>query len=449
MHHGNENPLKYKNRNWIKMQMQVRARLWLLLSLLAIVISCVYMFTVLLPWEHYIGVEVGKLKAPMGDLYSPWMGTRELLLFGRNPYGPEVSHEIQMAFYGHAIDQTYGEPGVNAVDEQRFAYPVYVVFLLAPTVHVEFSRLRVWASAMFAVLTAISVLLWLDVAQWRPSKALIAAIVLFVLGSPQVMQGLRLRQIGLVVGFLLALAVWCVVRNHLAIGGVLLALSTIKPQMVVLPLAWLLIWGASALRRRWPLLAGFGITLATLVGWGELILPGWPRHFVDGLIAYRQYVPIPVVPLLCVALGNWVGGALSGIIVFGLLALAWRNRQADAASPEFRWTLGAFFVGATLALPLITSFNQVLLLLPLIMIVRDWTALPRTGRSVLALVVAWPWMASFALLLLHPRLDSTAKVPLIPSALVLFLPFLLLMLLVTRLNRAHEQQIPTTEARLP
>src|ERR1700728_492371 len=141
----------------------MRIRIWLLLSLLASGISGLYMFRVLEPWNDYISARRGELKAQMWDLYPRWMGTRELLLHGSNPYGPEVSHEIQMAFYGHAIDQYYGEPGANVINEQRFAYPVYVVLLLAPTVHADFQKLQVWAAATLAVLTALSVLLWMDV----------------------------------------------------------------------------------------------------------------------------------------------------------------------------------------------------------------------------------------------------------------------------------------------
>ena len=69
-----------------------------------------YMQRVLLPWENQVNVKPGKLRAEMGDLYPRWLGSRELLLNGRNPYGKEVSAEIQMAFYGHPIDQTYDKP---------------------------------------------------------------------------------------------------------------------------------------------------------------------------------------------------------------------------------------------------------------------------------------------------------------------------------------------------
>ena len=419
----------------------MRFRIWLLLSLLASGVTWLYTARVLGPWEHYINVEHGNLKGQMGDLYSPWMGTRELLLRGRNPYGPEVSHEIQMAFYGHVIDQRYEELGVNVINEQRFVYPVYVVFLLAPTVCLDFPKLQVWAVVIFATLTAIGVLLWIDVLRWRPPKALIATIILFILSSPQIMQGLRLLQLGLVVGFLLAVSAWCIARNHLAIAGVALALSTIKPQMVIFPMVWLLLWGVSAWPRRWPLLAGFGTTLVALAGLGELILPGWPRLFVDGLVAYRKYVTT-LPSLLCTALGNWVGVAMSGIVVVGLLAFAWRNRQADAVSSEFMQVLAASFLGAVLVLPLY-PFNQVLLLLPAMMVAQDWAALPRIARRVLAVVVAWPWITRFVLLLFHPRLDSPSRVPLLPSAIVLFVPFLLLLLLAIRWKAGDLRLRPT------
>ena len=421
----------------------MRIRLWLGLSLLAGVISWLYMSRVLLPWEHYIDVEHGRLKAEMGDLYPRWVGTRELLLHGRNPYSPEVSHEIQMAFYGHAIEQKYGQPGVDVIDEQRFVYPVYVVFLLSPTMDADFSRLQLWTPVILALMTAISVPLWLDFLRWRPPAALMGAIVLFIVSSPQIMQGLRLRQLGLAVAFLLALGAWCIARNHLGLAGIFLALSTIKPQMVVLPLAWFVVWGLSAWPRRWRFLVGFAGTLTILAGAGELILPGWPRYFIDGLIAYRKY--FPTTSLLCLALGNWMGGALTGIVIVALLALAWRNRQAEATTPEFVQSVAAFFIGATLVLPLLTPFNQVLLILPALMIVRDWKALPRYGRRTLAIVLAWPWFAEAILLLVHPRLDSPKRVPLLPSVLVLFLPFLFLLLLATRLSSTDGEALPAGE----
>src|ERR1700678_1115872 len=113
---------------------QMKRRAYLLLSLFAAASGWLYTVRTLSPWGEYRNEIRDQIRSQMGDLYPRWLGTQELLLRGRNPYGPEVSHEIQKAFYGHAVSQDYSQPG-RKVDEQRFAYPLYVVFLLAPTVH--------------------------------------------------------------------------------------------------------------------------------------------------------------------------------------------------------------------------------------------------------------------------------------------------------------------------
>jgi hypothetical protein len=414
----------------------MKAHLWFLLALLAATATSLYVSKVLGPWEHYVYVERGPLRAQMGDLYPRWLGTRELLFHGRNPYGPEVTQEIEIACYGHVISQEYGKPGGTLIDEQRFAYPVYIVFLLAPTTHLSFAQLQAWAPVALAALTAASVFFWLHVLRWRPPGIVIAAIVLFVLSSPQVVQGLRLRQLGLLVGFLLAAGAWCISRNHLVTAGVLLAIATLKPQMAILPLAWFMIWSVANWPRRWPLAGAFVITLAVFAGMGEMILPGWPRYFVSGMSAYRQYAH--TTPLLAFILGTRIGTGLSGIIIVGLMVLAWRNRQVSAVSGEFIWILASFCTAETLVLPLFTPYNQVLLLLPVLMIIRDWGTVPRVWRSVLAVILIWPWVMSLALLLHPPRLDSFGPSPLLPMASVLFLPFLFAALLAIKRSPTKE-----------
>jgi hypothetical protein len=417
----------------------MRASLWLLLSLFVTAISWIYVTTVAAPWEHYVNVERGTMKSQMGDLYPSWYGTRELLYRGRNPYGPEVSDEIQMAYYGRVLHQKYDQPGVPVVDEQRFAYPVYIVFLLAPAMRLNFSQLQAWAPVILAILTSASVLLWLDVLRWRPPPAVIAAIVLFVLSSPQVAQGLRLRQLGLLVSFLLAMGTWCISRNHLVAAGVVLALATLKPQMAVLPLIWFLIWSLNSQPRRWGLLASFGITLAALVGMGEIILPAWPRYFLNGMLAYRHYSP--TISPLTLILGGPISAALSIIVVVGLLALAWKNRHVDAVSGKFVFTLASLFTAETLVMPLLSPFNQVLLLLPLLRMIRDWSVLPRAWRSVFAVIVIWPWITSLVLLLYRLPTDSLNRTPLLPGAMALLLPFFFALLQAKR-NPREDPPLP-------
>ena len=116
----------------------------------------------------------------------------------------------------------------------------------------------------------------------------VAATVLFVLSSPQTVQGLRLQQLATVEACLLIAGAWCISRNHLITAGVLFALSTTKPQMGLLPLCWFALWAAGNWRQGWQLPASFIATLAALFAAGELLLPGWLGFFLAGLAAYRR-----------------------------------------------------------------------------------------------------------------------------------------------------------------
>jgi len=346
-----------------------------------------------------------------------------------------------MAYYGHTLSQNYGEPGTRLIDEQRFAYPVYVVFLLAPTVHWSVAQLQAWAPVVLAALTAASVPLWLDVLRWRPRRTVIAAIILFVLSSPQVVQGLGLRQLGLLVAFLLAAAAWCVSRNHLVSAGILLAVATLKPQMAILPLTWFLIWSFAAWPRRRALPAAFAITLAALAGVGEIILPAWPRYFVSQMLAYRKYSP--TTSPLALILGTRIAMVASVMVIAGLLAFALRNRRVSADSRKFIYVLASLCTAETLVFPLLTPYNQVLLLLPVLMMLLDWGVVPRVWRGFFAVIVIWPWMISLLLLVHPPRLDSLNRTPLLPSVAVLLLPFLFALLLATRQIPAQEPGPPS------
>jgi hypothetical protein len=94
--------------------------------------------------------------------------------------------------------------------------------------------------------------------------------------------------------------------------------------------------------------------------------------------------------------------------------------------------LALYFVATTLVLPLLTPYNQVLLLLPVLMLIRDWSMLPRWGRVAFTLLVAWSPVTSIVLLVHPPELNSLHRTPLLPSALVLLFPFLVLWLMFTR-----------------
>jgi hypothetical protein len=413
----------------MKQYLPARPKLWLLLGLLAAAIAWLFMVRILVPWENYSYVEAGTLKANLGDLYSPWYGTRALLRDRKNPYGPEVTREIQTAFYGHDLVQQY-TPGSRIIDEQRFAYPVYAVFLLAPSAILSFETMQTVMPFVLAIAIVACVQLWLSCLRARPGPIISAAITLFVLASPQIGQGLRLRQVGLIVALLLALATWLAIRGNLAAAGAVLAFSTIKPQMIILALAWFLIWSMGNPRQRWRLPAGFLSTLTLLIVAGELILPGWPRDFLNGLEAYRKYTQF--TSLLQILLGTAAGAGAAVVIVTWLLVRGWKNRRRSADSIEFMSTLSSLLMATALVLPLTPPFNQSLLILPALMVVTDWRAIPNPARIICGVGLAWPAITSLVLLMAPLSLKSLRPIPLLPLALVLIVPFLLPVVLAMR-----------------
>ena len=406
---------------------QKRIPLWFLLSLCVSATAWLYVHQILIPWADAKDLQKSGLKAQMWDLYPRWVGARELLLNGRNPYGPEVSHEIQIGFYGHPVTP---EEAAQHVDEQRFAYPLYVVFLMAPTIHADFATVQFWAPYVLALFAGLTVLLSLGLLEWHLPWTTTAALVLFTLSSPQVIQGMRHQQLALVAACLLTSGAWCVHKGYLATAGVLLAFSTIKPQMALLPLLWFVLWVVGEWRARWRVLAGFGVTMTSLIGAAELLLPGWLGYFFAGMTAYRKY--FPTTSLLRLLLGDTAGIVLSAVIVVCLLIFGWRSRKVAGDSRLFSFVVAAFLMATVLTFPLFTPFNQALLILPALLVLREWATLPRLSRRTFIAAFSWPWIASLVLLLWRPPLNPASRIPLLPALVASFVPLLLPLLLFTR-----------------
>src|ERR1019366_8344099 len=174
----------------------------------------------------------------LSDLYPRWLGARELLLHQRNPYGDDITIEIQKGYYGRVLDTARPD---DPKDPQGFAYPVYVVFLLAPLVGLPFHEVQIFFHWLLVGLTAVSVWFWLRALRWRLPALAIALAVVLTLGSVPAVQGIKLQQLSLLVAALLAGSVACVASGFLFCGGVLLALATIKPQLAWPLVAWLLL----------------------------------------------------------------------------------------------------------------------------------------------------------------------------------------------------------------
>ena len=380
----------------------------MLLALLCAASMWFYVRHVLVPYQKADSAVHGRPRGNLSDLYPRWLGARELLLHHRDPYGPEVTREIQAGYYGRPL-----EPGRadDPKDQQGFAYPVHVVFLLAPTIGLPFPVVQTGFRWLLVILTLASVFLWLRVLRWRPGIAVTAILIVLTIGSYPAMQGIMLQQLTLVVSALLAGCAAALIGGNFALAGFLLALATIKPQLALPVAGWLVLWAASDWRGRRGFLLSFGITAAILLAASEYVLPGWIGRFRDAIAAYRQYTG-GAGSLLDVLTTPVMGKIIATILVLAVAVTGWRLRRVSHQSDAFSVMLALVLAVTLVIVPTFAPYNQVLLLPAVFLIAAGWKKLwsrDRLTRMVCGfafLVVFWPWLISCGLMLASMLLTS-------------------------------------------
>ena len=378
--------------------LQFRSWKLLLLSILCAVGVWTYADRVLIPHQISDAAAHGSPRGNFSDLYPRWIGARELLLYGRDPYRPEVTREIQAGYYGRPLDPS--RPA-DPKDQQAFAYPVYVVFYLAPALHLRFGVVQ---RAFFWVLVGVtlaSIPLWLRVLGWTVAPLVQAAMVALTLGSMAVLQGLKLQQLSLLVAALCAASMALLAAGRLIPAGILLALATIKPQLVLPLVLWLGIWTIGDLKHRYRWAASFLTVMFVLCAASEWFLPHWIVRFWHAAGAYLQYThAVPVLE----AVVPYPWGRLLVVLFAGTVAVVcFKQRREPENTDAFRSSICLVMALTVLTVPTFSLYNQALLLPPILLIARDRRMFWRRNLVTRALLIAvtvllaWPWFCCTAL----------------------------------------------------
>lgn len=328
-------------------------------------------------------------QSPGGNDFLPrWMGTRIYLEKGWDPYSREASREIQRTVYGRAARQ--GE------DQVLFVYPFYSFLVFAPFAMIED---YVWARAAWMTMLEIALVLLtiqgISLSRWKPPRYLLVLVLVFGLlwyhGLRPVING----NASVLVALFLALAFVCIRAEQDALAGFLLALATIKPQMVVLLIPLVLLWAFS--NRRWMLITVTLGTIGFLVAGSSLLLPGWLLENIQQVMAYPGYTqpgtPGAIFTLVLPGFGRTMGWILTAVMA-GFLVAEWLS----AWGKDFRWFLWTAFL--TLAITNLigvpTATENFIALYPgLILVFTTWDE--RWGR-------AGRWLVWMSLLLLSAGL---------------------------------------------
>jgi Glycosyltransferase family 87 len=365
----------------------------------------------------------------LSDLYPRWLGSRELLLHHRDPYSADVTREIQSGYYGRPLDPSRPE---DPKDQQAFAYPVYVAILLAPTVYFPFELLRKGFDAFLIVFTAASVWLWMRAIGWQEGFLAWLVAAVLVLGSFPAVQGVKLDQLTLLVAGFIAWSAFLLSRQRLFAAGMVLAVSTVKPQLVMPLMACLILWAVADWAHRRSLVWGFCCALGFLLVISEVILPGWMHKF---RVALREYVAYTGgVSLIDRLLSPGVGKVMTVAVFAFLLALVWKRRRAEPGSRDFSVLFAEILAATLLIIPTFAPYNQLLLLPAVLLTAREWQPAWRSGPLSRAILVAtvialgWQWLTAFGLVLVSLRFPLIAQNAwTVPLYTVLVIPFVVLL----------------------
>lgn len=423
----------------------LRRALILLVAILLAAGMLYYYNCVLVPiWQKQALIR----DAPPGnwsDLYPRWLGAQELLWHHRNPYAPDVTRDIQRGFYGRPLDPSNPH---DPTDPEAFAYPVYVVFLLAPFLRVPFDTVRAVYSGAMLLLTAASIPLWMR--GLRLSFEPLGTILVWIgiMSSYAAIDAFHLEQLTLLVAFLMSASIAALARGRLAVAGVLLALSTIKPQLTIPMVITCLLWTVGDWRSRKSFAIGFGGVMAALLIGAEVVLPGW---FAFWRGAAREYVYYHRPSLLANLLGKQTAlvVALGGLVLCGIVF--WRARRDAPGAERFNFALVTALVMTELIVPNAGGgafYNQLILIPGALWLLTSGRRLAKENAlasftwKIAVTVLAGGWLlaslVSFGVLALHLHFNSDAQlVPGAPALLVYEFPLALALFVLSAGLRLH------------
>ena len=267
-----------------------------------------------LTWANYQYVS----ENPGGnDFLVHWVGTRSLLEEGISPYSDETAVRIQTL--------AYGRPALPGEHELRVAYPLYSILVFFPFALFKNYLLAraLWMTTLEIALVFLSVVC-LRLTDWKPRLFNLAIFLVFTIFWYHALRPLINGNAVILVALMVAGAMLSIRHGGDELAGVLLAFSTIKPQVVVVVVVFFLYWGLK--QKRWKFVGWFFGTLVLLSASAALLVPDWIWQNLIEVVRYPGYNP-PGTP--GAALNTWlpeigqrVGWTITGITLL-LLLVEW------------------------------------------------------------------------------------------------------------------------------
>lgn len=313
------------------------------------------------------------------DFLVHWEGTRSFLVDGISPYSDTVALRIQQIAYGRPAN-----PGEH---ELRVAYPLYSMLIFAPFAMIKnFTIARgVWMTFLEIGLVLLSVA-GLKLTNWRPKFWLLLCFMLFSLLWYHAFRPLINGNAVILVALGMAVSLLLIQSKKDGLAGVVLGLTTIKPQVVILFIIFILIWALSV--KRWRIIFWTIGTVVVLSLVATVFLPDWFVQNLREVVRYPGYnppgTPGAVFKVYWPGIGKQLGWFLTGAMGI-LLVIEW----ALALNKDFRhflWT-ACFTLFASQWIGIQTDpGNFIVLFLPLVLVFSIWCQRWKTGGPAVTVV---------------------------------------------------------------
>jgi len=299
---------------------------------------------------------------PGGNDFIPrYLGTRLFLLNGWSPYGEQTTEEIQNAIFGRLAR--------DDEDQSLFVYPMYTVLLVAPfSLISDFALARaLWMTALQLCLV-ITTITGFMLCYWKPPVWFWGMMIIFSLLWYHSVRPLINGNLSIIVALFITLSLLAIQKNQDAMAGFLLSITTIKPQMVILLIPFILLWAVS--KKRWSIVGVFFGSLTLLIVLMSLFEPDWLVKNILQVISYPAYTlagtPGEIFSAWLPGVGLQFGWLLT-ILMLGILIVEWRL----AFGKMFNWFLWAVYLTLTVTNIIgirTTTANYVALLPALILV---------------------------------------------------------------------------------
>ena len=388
-----------------------------------------YFFGLWIPASRRVMVRSG-LAGGFGygnDFYQIWLTSRGLMHGNGDAYSEETQRQIEVGLYGRPLDRRL--PGDAATPFRGDCYPLHASLLALPLAPLSFRAVQIVLSVLLPLAVVSTALLWCSTLRVRSSGSDRAAIVLLAVTAVPVLEGFYALQTSLVVALLIAAAIFLLRQERSFLAGGMLAIATVKPQLILLLMVWLTAWVVAGWRERRRLLFGFVGTAFLLLATTTWLAPNWFAGWMQSVHEYRRICPPPLAEFV---LGREVGIAVSLLlVVLGGFVCA-RRIGANADSEAFMLASVLVIAITVVVLPSTVAVYDQFLLFPAAVWLCTRREFLRRGMplrllvAITAVALSWPWLGASALLALALIARTTVFPPgvlLLPLRTAASVPF--------------------------